>query len=351
MLYPLYFAAGAQAALADPLSPYIGPWPANFIVGWLLFLSPNVFGFLGWEMQENWRLYRANRARNLEPLGVGAHGETIRGLLQPGFHSGTVPLTYARLRVAERQASHTRNWNKVRVYRHEVDHLGEALARFVDRELTALVRQSRAWQDVKLETGHVYLATNRVRFEIRHPGHLGRAVQIEIQHHHGWLVAGLRDAGWLDSLEPEQLEVFIACLAGFYKRADVDMVREQLLHTLPAPAAQLEFTSDALLARRDLHSEATVFPLRDALGFPQVFGRLHGMVFARNPLPWDDWVKFWEADRDGEARPPLPGVGGWLVNRSTSASHHVSHLDPRVAEQNPLAGLPFSQPVPEGQQG
>ena len=149
VLYPIYFAAGAQAALAGPLAAYLGSWPANFLVGWLLFLSPNVFGFLGWEMQENWRLYRANRARNLEPLGVGAHGETMRGLLQPGFHSGTVPLTYARLRVAEREASRTRNWNKVRglpprggppgrgaeaLRRPRADGPGAAVARLAGRE-------------------------------------------------------------------------------------------------------------------------------------------------------------------------------------------------------------------------
>ncbi|MBY0229273.1 MAG: hypothetical protein K2W96_08355, partial [Gemmataceae bacterium] len=245
VLIPVYIAANVQGMLAGPLSAVIGAWPANFLVGWVLFLSPNVFGFLGWEMQENWRLYRANRARNLEPLAVGSHGETIRGLLQPGFHSGTVPIAFARLRVAERQAMASRNWNKVRVYRHEVEHLQEALARFADRELTALLRQSRAWKDVKLETGHAYLATNRVRFEIRHPGRLGEAVQVEIQHHHGWLVAGLRTVGWLSSLGEEQLSVFVACLAGFYKRAGVDLVREQVLHTLP-DCPELEFTTDAL---------------------------------------------------------------------------------------------------------
>ena len=39
---------------------------------------------------------------------IGSHGETVRGLLQPGFHSGTVPRLYARLRAAERRAVQTR---------------------------------------------------------------------------------------------------------------------------------------------------------------------------------------------------------------------------------------------------
>ncbi|MBY0231550.1 MAG: hypothetical protein K2W96_19870, partial [Gemmataceae bacterium] len=88
-----------------------------------------------------------------------------------------------------------------------------------------------------------------------------------------------------------------------------------------------EFTTDALLCRPDPHGEATPFPLRDALGFPQETGRLHGYVFAWNPLPWDQWVAFWEADRDGRDRPRLPGVEKWLVNVHGEDRHFVSQLD------------------------
>src|SRR5262249_2346914 len=52
---------------------------------------PGIFGFLAWELRENWRLYEANRPRTLTPVVLGHHGETMRGLLRPGFHSGTVP--------------------------------------------------------------------------------------------------------------------------------------------------------------------------------------------------------------------------------------------------------------------
>jgi len=58
--------------------------------------------------------------------------------LQPGFHSGTVPQLFARLREAERQAMQTRNWQRARLYRHEVEEMEAALGRFLEREVVAL---------------------------------------------------------------------------------------------------------------------------------------------------------------------------------------------------------------------
>ena len=69
-----------------------------------IILLPGIFGFLVWELRENWRLYRANRSLVLRPAVIGHHGETMSRLLRPGFHSGTVPNLYAKLRRAERQS-------------------------------------------------------------------------------------------------------------------------------------------------------------------------------------------------------------------------------------------------------
>src|SRR5262249_27491558 len=57
-----------------PLSHYIGWIPAwIFVVGTFFFL-PDAFGFLIWEMKENWSLYRANRGKVVRPAVVGSHG-------------------------------------------------------------------------------------------------------------------------------------------------------------------------------------------------------------------------------------------------------------------------------------
>src|SRR5690606_11794746 len=52
----------------------------------IIFGIPGIFGFLAWEFKENWRLYEANRPRNLSTAVVGHHGENVLRLLKPGIH-------------------------------------------------------------------------------------------------------------------------------------------------------------------------------------------------------------------------------------------------------------------------
>ena len=85
-------------------------------LGWTLHRTtlvvsgiPGIFGFLAWELKENWRLYRARTRRTrCGPKWSATNGETVLRLMRPGFHSGTLPKLYARLtatNVAARTAS------------------------------------------------------------------------------------------------------------------------------------------------------------------------------------------------------------------------------------------------------
>src|SRR5262249_31119373 len=153
---------------------------------------------------------------------------------------------YAKLRHAEHVATKTRNWHNARAYRHEVEAMNETLCNFVSREMVALLNQSRAWQGHRAEAGAVHLATNRVRFELVHSEYPVQPVEIEIEHSNGWIVAGLRATGWLGSITEEQRRTFCLCLAGLYKGADVDLVREQLQATLPCPVSSVQLDLDGL---------------------------------------------------------------------------------------------------------
>ena len=75
--------------LVRELTPYLGKTQANTVVWTTIWLIPGVFGFLVWELKENWRLYAANRQTRLGKESIGHHGETMLQLLRPGFHSGT----------------------------------------------------------------------------------------------------------------------------------------------------------------------------------------------------------------------------------------------------------------------
>ncbi len=85
-------------SLAASLEPSLGATAANTIATVVLFVVPGFFGFLAWELKENWRLYDRNRPTTLRPVVVGSHGESVRRLLRPGFHSGTLPKLFAKLR-------------------------------------------------------------------------------------------------------------------------------------------------------------------------------------------------------------------------------------------------------------
>jgi hypothetical protein len=292
----------------------------------------DVFGFLFWEMKENWWLYRANRGVAPRPAVIGGHGETIRGLLQPGFHSGTVPRLYARLRTAERAALHSRDWNKVHAYRDEIEEVAHLVQQFFEREMLLILLRSRAWQGKTVTVSHAYLSTNRIRVELGHADHPAAPVEVEIEHHDGWLLAGIASTGWLSALTREQLVVFEACLAYVYKRSDVDLVREQIQGLLPTPPASIQVIDDTLVVRSARDVDPTRFPLtRDSYALAPGNGP-DGLIFARSTLTWKQWDAAWARDHAGEGHPGLPGVADALVRLPPpapgAAQDHERKTDP-----------------------
>src|ERR1019366_2610057 len=135
---------------------------------WIMFWLPDVVAFVIWEMKENWSLYRANRSQALGPVSVGGHGETMRGLLLPGFHSGTVPKLFSRLRQVERGAWRTGTWSGVRACQSALAEVEEAVRLFVTREFCELLGQTPAWQSQPPRVCAVTLATNQIRVELHH---------------------------------------------------------------------------------------------------------------------------------------------------------------------------------------
>ena len=146
----------------------LGQFVTFALATWLVFWLPDVFGFLFWEMKENWSLYQANRGPALQPVAIGTHGETMRRLLQPGFHSGTIPKLFARLRNAEQKALRTGNYTSVRAVQAALEEVEEAVRLFVVREFLVLLAQEESWKKQPLQVGRIRLATNQVRVELLH---------------------------------------------------------------------------------------------------------------------------------------------------------------------------------------
>src|SRR5262249_60531498 len=58
-VYPIVWALQVHERLTPLLEPLVGRYVANALSVSTLWLLPDAFGFLFWEMKENWKLYRA----------------------------------------------------------------------------------------------------------------------------------------------------------------------------------------------------------------------------------------------------------------------------------------------------
>ncbi len=246
--------------VAELLAPQLGwKFAETFALVTLVFsLIPGLFGFLAWELKENWKLYRANQAPNLEAAIVGGHGEYIINYIRPGFHSGTLPKLFARLR-----RSHGA---KARKLVEGLHHVKQELRHFVERELIATLRQSKHWSNqTSLTVGTIHLATNQIRIELCDETFPESSCWLAFQNRQGKLLAQLQGPGWMASMDAVARSVFANALCGLYKRAGVDQLPSS---TQPTP-----------------------------------------LPFASLPVTWAAWVECWQRDSESERREPLlPGV-------------------------------------------
>jgi hypothetical protein len=191
------------------------------IVTFISTSIPGVFGFLAWELMENWRLYAANRPRTLRPVPVGPHGETVRRLLMPGFHSGTVPRLFAR-----RRRAHPRGLAggppAEDVAGHELHELAHDVAAFIDRDVIALVERTPVGDRLGLRVEGVDLASTRITIRIAADALDAGPLTIELVRREGMIESRVTDAGWVERLEPVPRDAVRLALAGLHRLAAAD---------------------------------------------------------------------------------------------------------------------------------
>jgi hypothetical protein len=291
-----------KSALSGPLG---SAW-AITIAPTIIFLAPGIVGFLVWELKENWRLYAANRQADLRPIPIGEHNETMIQYLRPGFRSGTLPKLYAKLRRASRKAYWTHNWKSCGKQLDGLHHASEALRRFVDRELLAMLHESRSWADRSITTGDVRLGCHRILLELYCPELAEESMWLAFEEHSSWLVASIYRRGWSDTLSYQRRHTLASALAGFYKMAGVDLVREQIEAHLDPTSPGYQISDEALVVQVSRGGPEHVYPLRD---WPALEDRIEPdesrwpdrdrWVFSATPISWRRWVVTWELDQLG----------------------------------------------------
>jgi hypothetical protein len=291
-VYPIVLALHFQEHITPFLEPVVGSFAAQALALTTLWLLPDAFGFLFWEMKENWKLYRANRPATLGPTAVGPYGETMLQLLKPGFHSGTLPKLFAQLRKAERAAHDTGAWRAARAVRERLGAVRESLRRFVERDVLALLHLSPEWQKKPLSVGDVALASNQVRVALRHADYPDTSLRLAIAEQEGRLVARVEEVGWLGRLTTPEARMLDWAVLGLYKLAGVDLVRG------PVEAPPLPGGVGSVLVELPE-------PGRPAERWAAAPNGVAGPVpFRQVPLTWAEWVQGWRRDRAGEPVPP-----------------------------------------------
>jgi hypothetical protein len=294
-------------AMYKPLVPVLGPFLAESIAAPTVFVLPGFFGFLVWELKENWRLYRMNRSTFLAPVIIGSHGETMVQFMKPGLHSGTIPKVYAKLRKASRKLDqsalkHTEALRGVEV----------SIRKFMDRELVLLFRESPAWEGGELELGRIELASNRVRIEVFCRTIAPDPAVIVFDEQAGFLLAQVPEIGFIERLGVVDRIVMENALAGIYKMAGVDLVREQITQLIGGAA--YDVAPEGLVVWPDAaYKSEVVFSLSGhgatirprvrageaSLPEPLAANRL---MFSKQPLAWASWVSAFATREDPPRR-------------------------------------------------
>lgn len=273
--------------------------------GAIIISIPGIFGFLAWELRENWRLYAANRSPVLRPTVIGKHGESMRRLLLPGLHSGTIPKRFAKLRHAEWEAVATGRWSRVRKHSSALEELHVEVRRFVERDLLWLLNSAACWDGARLYLADVALATNRVRIDLR-LDEAAASLRLEFLAREGWLLARVSKAELLEQLSPRQRQALATAICGLDKSAGVDLVCQEVERQLP-PAAWWDLGPDQLRVWPAGFPETTIryhLDTEQLTARPEVEGPappavpplvVPRLLFRQLALPWTCWVEAWEA--------------------------------------------------------
>lgn len=336
-------------ALQRALSP-LGSLVANTIAGPTVFLIPSIFGFLAWELKENYRLYRENRPQELKNILIGMNGETMGAFLKLGFHSGTLPKLFKKARGRFRRnevqpisaiLKHTspnsigfRGDRLDAAHSEALHHVEQAVRQFLEREFVALLAAFPKFTLGPLDIGRIDLSSNRIRVQIHCSEFHPEPMEISFEEQSGFLVAGISKRGFLKILtrtsskapEPdpqslaqynESLLLLENALLGLYKLAGIDLVRERIEAALRGKPPY-DIADEGLLVWPDGSYRTQIAYELNPHATAPLKGRCTGeppktappslppdlLFFQRATISWQNWQKAWIRNPLVDAKTP-----------------------------------------------
>ena len=256
---------------------FLGKVPSNAVAWTTVFFLPGLAGFIVWELKENWRLFEANRPKTLRPVMIGHHGETLRRLVRPGFHSGTIPKLFAKLRRAEGKATRNGDHRSARKALAAIHEVREAIRHFADRELIALLDRCGCLPGRIASVDEVAMTTNRVTIEVAEAGHPSDDLVLAFEDDGRCLVARVARDGWRGQLDNSERRALDAALLGLFALAGAQGVGPESA-ALAAPESPPE-----------------PFPVENDT-----------CPVAEPRVGWGEWVAFWDEPVNPEIEPNSP---------------------------------------------
>ena len=243
-------------------------------------LIPGFLGFMVWELKENWRLYIANMPLALNPVSFGSHGETARGMMVPGFHSGALPALFRRARQG-------------RASSEEFHHVEKEISRFFASELLALPMGMPSFPHLAIH--HVSISNFSLGATIAMNETMAR---VTVRWRGQWIEADWEDSDLRAALDPIQRIAWDDALMGFWKKTDIDLLAPALVTATEAKAygalesglwLRLPGSSRRLTYLWDNHEDRLVPEEGNGPALPRA-----DILTAEYSMPWRDWSARWQ---------------------------------------------------------
>jgi hypothetical protein len=164
------------------------------------------------------------------------------------------------------------------------------------------------------------MGSNALRVPIARKGSEAGPLVLSFEEQSGWLVATVSSSGWLEEVTGDERERVRNALVIVYKRAGVEIVREQVVAALPEGRPPWDIADEGLVVWPGRHWESEiVYPIDGAslLAPVAVVGRVpegmgsvpaEALLFSESPLRFRDWVAAWEDGAAGAPPQLLPRV-------------------------------------------
>ncbi|BBM87866.1 hypothetical protein [Candidatus Uabimicrobium amorphum] len=166
----LPFSYPLTIAMEETLIPILGD---SFLLGvgmtivflFIQFGMPGICGFMAWEFKENWKLYEYSNSQTVKPVIIGSHGETIPRFLKTGFHSGTIPKLYKKIR---KDKAGTAKLSYSRKIEYEHHHICHDLEKFISRSFCSQFNINTRMRDYlrNVKVGHAAIRNQSITIPV-----------------------------------------------------------------------------------------------------------------------------------------------------------------------------------------